>query len=70
MPRRGICPPVMAYSEAEQARVAKEVAVLPEGAKIMEGILCCGDGRGRMPSFDVRSRRDRVATTSDLRNQT
>ena len=28
------CPPVVAYSQAEQARVAKEVAALPEGALI------------------------------------
>ena len=30
----GACPPVVAYSQAEQARVAKEVAALPEGALI------------------------------------
>ena len=29
------CPPVVAYSPAEQARVAEEVAALPEGALIM-----------------------------------
>ena len=28
------CPPVVAYSPAEQARVAEEVAALPEGALI------------------------------------
>ena len=28
------CPPVVAYSQAEQARVAEEVAALPEGALI------------------------------------
>ena len=30
----GACPPVVAYSQAEQARVAEEVAPLPEGALI------------------------------------
>lgn len=30
----GACPPVVAYSQAEQARVAAEVALLPEGALI------------------------------------
>ena len=30
----GACPPVVAYSQAEQARVAEEVAALPEGALI------------------------------------
>ena len=29
------CPPVVEYSRAEQARVAKEVAALPEGAMIV-----------------------------------
>ena len=29
------CPPVVAYSQAEQARVAGEVAALPEGAMIV-----------------------------------
>ena len=28
----GACPPVVAYSQAEQLRVAEEVAALPEGA--------------------------------------
>ena len=28
------CPPVVAYSQAEQARVAEEVTALPEGALI------------------------------------
>ena len=28
------CPPVVEYSQAEQARVAEEVAALPEGALI------------------------------------
>ena len=28
------CPPVVEYSRAEQARVAEEVAALPEGALI------------------------------------
>jgi len=28
------CPPVVAYSQAEQMRVAEEVAALPEGALI------------------------------------
>jgi len=31
----GICPPVVAYSPAEQARVAEEVATLPEGTAIV-----------------------------------
>jgi len=31
----GACPPVVAYSEAEQARVADEVAALPEDALIV-----------------------------------
>jgi hypothetical protein len=31
----GACPPVVAYSLAEQARVAEEVAALPEGALIV-----------------------------------
>ena len=30
------CPPVVEYSRAEQARVAEEVAALPEGAVITE----------------------------------
>ncbi|NEX48150.1 hypothetical protein G3572_18235 [Rhodobacter sp. ETT8] len=30
----GACPPVVAYSPAEQMRVAEEVAALPEGALI------------------------------------
>jgi hypothetical protein len=30
------CPPVVEYSRAEQARVAEEIAVLPEGAVISE----------------------------------
>ena len=30
------CPPVVAYSQAEQVRVAEEVAALPEGALIGE----------------------------------
>ena len=30
----GACPPVVAYSQAEQVRVAGEVAALPEGAVI------------------------------------
>ena len=30
----GVCPPVVDYSRAEQARVAEEVAALPEGALI------------------------------------
>lgn len=32
----GVCPPVVNYSRAEQARVADEVASLPEGAVITE----------------------------------
>ena len=31
----GACPPVVEYSQAQQARVAEEVAVLPEGALIL-----------------------------------
>jgi hypothetical protein len=31
-----ICPPVVEYSRAEQARVAEEVAALSEGAVITE----------------------------------
>ena len=31
----GTCPPVVAYSRAEQARVAEEVEALPEGALIV-----------------------------------
>ena len=34
----GVCPPVVEYSRAEQARVAEEVAALPEGA-LMVGWL-------------------------------
>ena len=30
------CPPVVGYSRAEQARVADELAALPEGAAIAE----------------------------------
>ena len=30
----GVCPPVVAYSQAEHARVAEEVAALPVGALI------------------------------------
>ncbi|MBE0454120.1 MAG: hypothetical protein IBX58_10605 [Roseovarius sp.] len=30
----GACPPVAAYSQAEQMRVAEDVAALPEGALI------------------------------------
>ena len=29
-----VCPPVVEYSQAEQAQVAEEVAALPEGARI------------------------------------
>ena len=32
----GNCPPVVDYSRAEQARVADEVAALPEGAVILD----------------------------------
>ncbi len=32
----GACPPVVEYSQVEQARVAEEVAALPEGALIAE----------------------------------
>ena len=32
----GVCPPVVAYSEAEQAQMAKEVAELSDGAMITE----------------------------------
>jgi len=31
----GACPPVVAYSPAEQMRVAEEVAALPEGTLIV-----------------------------------
>ena len=31
----GVCPPVVEYSRAEQARVAEEIAALPEGALIV-----------------------------------
>ena len=31
-----VCPPVVAYSEAEQARVAEEVGALSEGAVILD----------------------------------
>ena len=31
----GTCPPVVAYSQAEQVRVAEELAALPEGAQIV-----------------------------------
>ena len=34
----GVCPPVVVYSRAEQARVADEIAALPEGAVIAEWI--------------------------------
>jgi len=34
--RHSACPPVAEYSRAEQARVAYEVAALPEGAVIGE----------------------------------
>uniref|UniRef100_UPI00356890C4 hypothetical protein n=1 Tax=Roseovarius sp. TaxID=1486281 RepID=UPI00356890C4 len=33
--RPSACPPVVAYSPAEQARVAEEVAALPERAAII-----------------------------------
>ena len=32
----GVCPPVVAYSAAKQARVADEVVALPERALIVE----------------------------------
>jgi hypothetical protein len=32
----GACPPVVEYARAEQARVAAELAALPEGAVIAE----------------------------------
>lgn len=32
----GVCPPVVEHSRAEQARVAAELAALPEGAVIPE----------------------------------
>jgi len=31
----GACPPVVEYGQAEQTRVAEEVAALPEGALIV-----------------------------------
>jgi hypothetical protein len=31
----GACPPVVEYSRAEQARVAEELARLPEGAAVV-----------------------------------
>lgn len=31
----GACPPVVEYSQTEQARVAEEVSALPEGALIV-----------------------------------
>nr|WP_202909494.1 hypothetical protein [Alkalilacustris brevis] len=31
----GVCPPVVEYSRAEQARMAEDVAALPEGALIV-----------------------------------
>ena len=34
--RPGACPPVVEYSRAEQARIADEVAALPEDAVITE----------------------------------
>jgi len=34
--RQSACPPVMEYSRAEQARVAEEVAALPQGSPIAE----------------------------------
>ena len=33
---RSVGPPVVGYSREEQARVAEEIAVLPEGAVILE----------------------------------
>jgi hypothetical protein len=33
---RSACPPVVEYSRAEQARVANEVALLPEGTLIVD----------------------------------
>lgn len=35
-PLHSACPPVVEYSRAEQARVAAELAALPEGAEITE----------------------------------
>jgi len=32
----GVCPPIVAYSQEEQARVADELAALPEGAMTVE----------------------------------
>ena len=32
----GVCPTVVDYSRAEQARVAEEVAALPDGARIVD----------------------------------
>ena len=46
----GACPPVVAYSKAEQARVADEVAALPEGAVIVGWLAimrCCASRCGR-----------------------
>jgi len=37
--RHSACPPVVECSRAEQARVAKEVAALPEGAVIPEWLV-------------------------------
>ena len=31
-----VCPPIVAYSRAEQAQVAEEIAALPEGALIVD----------------------------------
>ena len=33
---QGVCPPVVEYGPAEQARVADEVAQLPEGAVVVD----------------------------------
>lgn len=44
----GACPPVVAYSPAEQARAADEVAALPEGAVIVEWLADYAVLRGQV----------------------
>lgn len=50
----GACPPVVAYSQAEQARVAAEVALLPEEALIPGWLADYGVLRDQVRACAVR----------------
>ena len=51
---RGACPPVVDYSRAEQARVASEVASLPESALITEWLADYAVLREQVRACEIR----------------